>query len=63
MLTKKICYDGDHDDRMRERSERQEAARLAAGLPEPVYHWTPPNPTKDIWGKPIKPKRKRTFSK
>jgi hypothetical protein len=60
MLTKRLpCYDGDHDDRIQARIQAQEAARIAAGLPAPEYHWKEPDPTKDIWGKPLKPKRRR----
>jgi hypothetical protein len=59
MLTKRLCYDGDKDDRLQERIKQQEELRKAAGLPEPEYHWKEPDPAKDIWGRPLKPKRQR----
>jgi hypothetical protein len=64
MITKRLVYDGDADDRLQARIQRQEAARIAAGLPEPVSTWRPPDPTKDIWGKPLKVRkpRKRAFT-
>jgi hypothetical protein len=49
-------------DRREERRERQDAERIAAGLSEPVYHWTPPDGTKDIFGRPLKPKRQKRTS-
>jgi hypothetical protein len=63
MLTKRLpCYDGDADDRLQERIQRQEELRKAAGLPPEVYHWTPPDPMKDIYGRPLKPKRQKRTS-
>ena len=60
MLTKRLpCYDGDKDDRIQARIQAQEQLRIDAGLPPEVYHWKKPDPTKDIWGKPLKPKRQR----
>jgi hypothetical protein len=51
------------DDRRQERRERLEAELKAAGIPEPVYQWHPPDPTRDVWDKPIKPKRNRRKSR
>jgi hypothetical protein len=60
MITKRLVYDDDRDDRLQERIKRQEQLRIAAGLPEPEYHWKEPDPTKDIWGRPLKLRRKST---
>ncbi len=51
----------DKDDRDYERQQRLEEQRKAAGLPDETlrkHSWTPPDPTKDVWGKPLKKKRK-----
>ena len=53
----------DKEDRDKDRRERQEAERIARGEPEPVSRWTPPDPTLDAWGKPLKKERQRKFRK
>ena len=49
MLTRRICYDNDHDDKLQERIKAQ-------AVSEPATPWTPPvkDPTLDVWGKPVK---------
>jgi len=51
MLTRRVADVGTRDDRIQERIKQS-----SEGLSQP---WTPPDQTKDCWGKPIKPKKKR----